>query len=359
MIFRQLFDRESCTYTYIVADEQSREGVIIDPVFEHHRRDLALIRELDLKLLWCLDTHCHADHVTGAWLIRGATACRYGLAAVNKAQGVDEELKDGDRLPFGAGTVEAVATPGHTNGCLSFKIDAGKMIFTGDALLIRGTGRTDFQSGSARELFHSIRSRLFTLDDDYQVWPGHDYSGRCMSTIGEEKAFNPRLGGNANENDYVRLMENLNLPHPKKIAEALPANLKSGRPAFTSEEEPRWAPLVFTYAGIPQVDPEWVATRAGSVQIVDVRDPAELNGGLSAIPDAVNIPLHELRERAGELDAARPTVLICRSGRRSAQGVNMLKQLGFGQVANIKDGMLAWNELTLPTVAPVDRDASM
>ena len=203
MIFRQLFDPASSTYTYILADEVRREAVIIDPVFDQAHRDMALLRELGLKLVASLDTHVHADHVTGAWLLRQHLGCKIALAADGRAQGVDLPLRHGDRVAFGTRSLEARATPGHTDGCMTYVLDDQTMAFTGDALLIRGCGRTDFQQGSAARLFHSVRTQIFSLPDTCTIWPGHDYAGNTSSSVGEERRHNPRLGGDVREDDFV------------------------------------------------------------------------------------------------------------------------------------------------------------
>lgn len=337
MIFRQLFDRETCTYTYLLADEASRDAVIIDPVFEQHQRDLALIQELDLKLKYCLDTHCHADHVTAAWVLREKTGCVYGLAKANKAKFVDMELVGGEEIKVGSFTIKVIATPGHTSGCLSFLVD--KSVFTGDCLFVRGCGRSDFQSGDPKDLYHSIREKLFSLTDDTVVYPGHDYNGCLYSTIGEEKKHNPRIGGKANETDFVGFMNNLNLPHPKKIAEALPANLKSGKP--NSKVEESWAPIIHSYAGVPQVDPQWVEQNLSSLQVIDVRNEEELiESGF--VDSSINIPLDQLVSEVDKLNKDQNTVIICRSGRRSAQAVKLLQKEQFTKIANVRGGILDW-----------------
>src|SRR5688572_15669628 len=189
MILRQLFDHRSSTFSYLLGDEQSGDAVFIDTVFEQHARDVALVRELGLHLTHVLDTHCHADHVTGAWQMKAELGARIGLAAAYDAANVDDALAHGDVVRFGAHALEVRATPGHTEGCLAFVEHAERLVLTGDALLVRGAGRTDFQGGDARCLYYSIREQLFTLPDDYRVFPAHDYEGRTMSTIGEERRF--------------------------------------------------------------------------------------------------------------------------------------------------------------------------
>jgi glyoxylase-like metal-dependent hydrolase (beta-lactamase superfamily II) len=228
VVIRQHFDPVSSTYSYLLIDPASAEAVLIDPVLEQHRRDAALIRELGLRLMATLDTHCHADHVTGAWAMKEAFGSRIGLAEVYGARNVDLPLRHGMSVRFGAETLEVRATPGHTAGCLCFLSADRAHVFTGDALLIRAAGRTDFQEGSARRLFESVQTQLFTLPDDCVVHPGHDYEGRTSSTIGEEKRHNPRLGGGAKLEDFVGFMDNLGLPHPKLLEVAVPANLSAG-----------------------------------------------------------------------------------------------------------------------------------
>src|SRR5512138_857581 len=191
MIFRQLFDPQSSTYTYLLADAASREALLVDPVFEQARRDAALIEELGLRLKWTLETHVHADHVTGAWLLRQKLGSKIAISAASGAEGADDYIKDLDRVAFGKRHLEARATPGHTGGCMTYVLDDASVAFTGDALLIRGCGRTDFQQGNARTLFHSVREQIFTLPASCTIYPGHDYNGSTASSVGEEIAHNP------------------------------------------------------------------------------------------------------------------------------------------------------------------------
>ena len=349
MIFVQLFDQVSSTYTYLLADAGSRKAVLIDCVFEKHARDLALIRELELELVAVLDTHCHADHVTGAWLMKTALGCRVGLAGTYGARHVDLPLSHGNVIRFGAEALEARATPGHTDGCLSFVSAENDRVFTGDALLVRGAGRTDFQQGSAHRLFHSIREQLFTLPDACAVYPAHDYEGRTSSTIGEERRYNPRIGGAVREEDFVGYMENLGLPHPKQLDLALPANLRSGEPEDGRlPAEPEWAPVVTTYGGVPELPPEWVASHRGRVNLLDVRSRSELTAELGSLADVQSIPLDELRSRVSEVRADKPVVILCQTGKRSALATQILKKAGL-RAANVAGGMIRWRELGLPS----------
>src|SRR6186713_1214007 len=209
MIFRQLYDQTSSAYTYLLGDDDTREAVLIDCVFERQARDLALVRELGLRLLLVVDTHCHADHVTGAWRMHEALGARICLAGEYGAENVDLPLADGNVLRFGSHALTVLATPGHTGGCLSLVNEDQSLVFTGDALLVRSVGRTDFQGGDAHQLYRSIQERLFSLPDACSVYPAHDYDGRTSSTIGEEKQHNPRIGGGAREEEFVGYMQNL------------------------------------------------------------------------------------------------------------------------------------------------------
>jgi glyoxylase-like metal-dependent hydrolase (beta-lactamase superfamily II) len=231
MIFRQLFDRESCTYTYLVADEATREAGLVDPVREHVGRDLAIVGELGLTLVHVLETHVHADHITGAGELRKSTGCTTHVAREGGAPCADDALDGGDVVRVGAIEFRALATPGHTGGCMSYLVGEGGLfdrVLTGDALLIRGCGRTDFQGGDARTLYRSVRSALFTLDDATLVYPAHDYRGMTLSTIGEEKRHNPRLKDGISIDEFVAKMAALNLPPPLKIDIAVAANRACG-----------------------------------------------------------------------------------------------------------------------------------
>jgi len=232
VIFRQLFDKESSTYTYLIGDEKTGEAALFDPVIEHVERDLGLVSDLGLRLVSVFDTHVHADHVTGAGKLRERTSATTHVSAQGGAPCADVEMKDGHVVRIGGITVTARSTPGHTNGCMSFVISAEGQplrVLTGDALLVRGCGRTDFQEGDAAALWRSVHEKLFTLPDDTLVYPAHDYRGFTVSTIGEEKRLNPRLGKTMTLDAFVTLMKNLDLPPPGKIHEAVPANRACGQ----------------------------------------------------------------------------------------------------------------------------------
>jgi len=343
LIFRQLFDQTSSTYTYLLADSQSREAILIDPVFEQARRDSALVTELGLRLVYTLDTHVHADHVTAASLLRKRLGSKIAVAENSGAAGADLRIKPGDKVAFGGRFVTARATPGHTSGCMTYVLDDESMAFTGDALLIRGCGRTDFQQGSSQNLYRSVHDQIFTLPDACLLYPAHDYKGRTVTSVAEEKRLNPRLGGALSENDFSEQMESLNLPHPKQIDVAVPANMKCGAPDETHpDREPDWAPVAFTFAGVWEIQPDWVEDNAAKVQIVDVREEDEFKSPLGHIENAILIPLDELAKRTGELDKSRPIIAVCRAGGRSAHATLVLQNAGFDKVANLAGGMLRW-----------------
>ncbi len=356
LVFRQLFDPQSSTYTYLLGDRGSGAAVLIDPVFEQVRRDAALLGELGLSLVATLETHVHADHVTGAWLLKRRTGSRIMLSAASGATGADRFLAQDDVIAFGARRLMVRATPGHTNSCLTYVLDDHSMAFTGDCLLIRGSGRTDFQEGDAAALYRSVHEQIFTLPDDCLLYPAHDYRGLTVTSVAEERRFNPRLGGEIGVGDFTGYMKNLHLAHPKLIDVAVPANLRVGRPAGDADSEeadnaplrdppamdPSWAPLRYSFAGVWEIDPHGLEECTGALQILDVREPEEFTGPLGHIAGAVLIPLGELAGRAGELSRERPIVALCRAGSRSAQATTILTQAGFKDVANLTGGMLRW-----------------
>ncbi len=230
MLFRQFFDAATWTYTYLLAADNGHEAVLIDPVKENVPHYLQALRELDLKLLRAIDTHTHADHITGLGDLREATGCVTVMGELTRAECVDHPVRDGEMLAVGDLRLQAIYTPGHTDESFSFVLNpqSPRAVFTGDALLIRGSGRTDFQNGDPHKSWHSITERLFRLPDSTLVYPGHDYRGWTASSIGEEKRFNPRLAGRS-EAEYVAIMNGLDLPNPKMMDIAVPANLGCGR----------------------------------------------------------------------------------------------------------------------------------
>ena len=230
MIFRQLFEQNSSTYTYLIACEKTRKAALIDTVKEQLDQYRQLLRELNLELKYVLDTHTHADHITAAGDLRELTGCTTLLGAQAQSTCVSQTLNDGEQIQIGELTLTALHTPGHTDDSYSFYLtsDAEHYLFSGDTLLIRGTGRTDFQNGNATQQYHSLTQKLLTLPDATWVYPAHDYKGWTRSTIGEEKAHNPRLQV-ADINAYIELMHNLNLPNPKMMDVAVPANRACGQ----------------------------------------------------------------------------------------------------------------------------------
>ena len=347
LLFRQLFDAPTGTFTYLLADVPSGKGVLIDPVFEQHERDLSLIRELGISLVACLDTHAHADHVTGSWLMHQATGSAIGLAAAARAENVTLPLQHGDCVAFGERHLEVRSTPGHTDGCVSYVLDDRSMAFTGDALLVRGCGRCDFQQGNAHTLWTSITEQLLTLPASCLLYPGHDYTGRTVTSVAEEKAFNARLGGAATERDFVGHMQAMKLPHPHRIAEALPGNMRSGKPRDGSAPV-TWAPLPRSYAGLPELPPDWVAEHRSELTILDVRSAEEFEGPDGRIAGSQWIPLPELEARSGEIPKDRPVVVVCHSGSRSALATQQLLKVGGDQVANLRGGLRIWGDEGYP-----------
>ena len=349
-LFRQLFDPVSSTYSYLLADPASRQAILIDPVYEQARRDSALIRELGLTLRCTVETHVHADHVTAAWRLKQDLGSQILVGAHSQAEGADRYLAHGELIGFGAQSLGVRDTPGHTAGCISLVLQDQSMAFTGDCLLVRGCGRTDFQGGDARALYRSIQEQIFTLPDSCLLYPGHDYRGNTVTSVAEERAFNPRLGGRLSESDFAGYMENLGLPHPKQIDVAVPANRKCGQAAAaaSTDADQSWAPLAFTYGGFWEVSAQWVEEHRQAVQLIDVREPAEFDGALGHIAGARLVPLGTLAGSLTPFDRDRPVVAVCRAGGRSAQATLVLQKAGFAKVANLAGGMLQWHAQGLP-----------
>jgi sulfur dioxygenase len=353
MLFRQLFDQASSTYTYLLADEETREAVIIDPVIEQVERDAQLAAELGLTIVYALDTHVHADHVTAS----GSLGSRLGTKTVlSERAGVgyaDVLVKDGDKIRFGKHELEARETPGHTDGCLTFVTGDRAMAFTGDALLIRGCGRTDFQQGDSRTLYASVHEKIFSLPDATLIYPGHDYKGRSCSSVGEEKEHNPRLGKGKTLDEFVDIMAKLQLAPPKQIAVAVPANLHCGVPRGLAHDAEgpaaaKWAPIEVSKGDVPEVTIEWVAAHPAAGRLIDVREPDELTGPLGHIEGVELVPLKTVAQAAASWDKAAPLVLVCRSGGRSGKAAIELLSMGFRKVASMRGGMTRWNDARLP-----------
>ena len=355
MIFRQLFDPETSTYTYLLADSTSRDAVVIDSVREQVPRDRKLIEELDLRLRYALETHVHADHVTGAGLLRESLGCEIVVGERAGVLTADIRSRTGDTFAFGSHELELRETPGHTDGCVSYVCHASHMAFTGDALLIRGCGRTDFQQGDARTLHQSVHEQLLSLPPETLLYPGHDYVGRTVTTVEEELAFNPRLGTARDIDEFVSIMAGLRLAYPKRIDEAVPANMASGltepEPVAPSQDPAdAWAPVMRTESGAPVVLGDWLGGEGRNVRVIDVREHLEFCGPLGHLENAELIPLARLEDAAQQWDRDVPIVTVCAYGTRSGKAALALAELGFTRVASLHGGMTRWADEGRPAV---------
>lgn len=355
----QLFDAASSTYTYLLFDENSTErlrpAIIIDPVDEQLERDLAALRHYGLQLVWAVETHAHADHITSAGLLAEHAGAKTAAPSGCGIHTAAMQLQHGDALAFGGESLMALHTPGHTSGsmCFLWNTREGQHVFTGDTLLIGGCGRTDFQSGSAEALYNSITKVLFALPDDTIVWPGHDYQGNTDSTIGAEKSQNPRIAGKSLE-AFTQLMGQLNLPKPKRIDEAVPANQSSGiRHDMVLEADddmdpslPMHARHAEGYAGdiAPRLANQWGQSGAGV--LVDVRTDAEREW-VGFVPGAVAIAWKQWPGMAlnpafdeqllSRVAKDKKVMFLCRSGVRSIPAAKRASELGF-EAYNILEG---------------------
>jgi glyoxylase-like metal-dependent hydrolase (beta-lactamase superfamily II)/rhodanese-related sulfurtransferase len=345
MIFRQLFDSVSGTYSYLLASRIGGEALILDPVLEKVDRYCQLLRELDLKLVKAVDTHLHADHVTGLAELRDRTQCVTIMGEQSKADVVAMRVSDGDKVTIEGVKLDVMYTPGHTDDSYSYLM--GDRVFTGDTLLIRGTGRTDFQNGSARAQYDSLFNRLLKLPDETMVFPAHDYKGDTVSTIGEEKRYNPRLQVKSVE-DYIELMSKLNLPNPKLMDVVIPANMKVGlKPDELKKQGLSLSPQeAIAHLGDP------------AILLVDLREAGErakhgvLSGALHAPYPAISDNLKPggmLREVANA--TKRRIVFFCAFGERSAMAVNAAKDAGIGNAAHLDGGIDAWKKAGGPVLA--------
>ena len=336
MIFRQLFDSVSSTYSYLIASRRGGEALIIDPVLEKVDRYLKLMEELELRLVKAVDTHLHADHITGLGALRDRTRCVTVMGEESKVDVVSMRVADGDRLTVEGLSLAALYTPGHTDDSYSFLM--GERVFTGDTLLIRGTGRTDFQNGDARAQWESLQ-RLLKLPDETLVYPAHDYKGDTVSTIGEEKRFNPRLKVRDAE-DYAALMASLNLPNPKMMDVAVPANMRQG--LHQAEVARRgWA---FSARNAQEL------VGRPDVALIDLRETCERERH-GVIPGSLHAPYPDLQASIGgggllhELAGTGKRLLFyCAFGERSAMAVQAAQDAGITTARHIEGGMAAWKK---------------
>jgi glyoxylase-like metal-dependent hydrolase (beta-lactamase superfamily II)/rhodanese-related sulfurtransferase len=344
MIFRQLFDSVSGTYSYLLASRAGGEALILDPVLEKADRYCQLLRELDLRLVKAVDTHLHADHVTGLGELRDRTQCITIMGEQSKADVVSMRVSDGDKVMIEGLSLDVMYTPGHTDDSYSYLM--GDRVFTGDTLLIRGTGRTDFQNGSSRAQYESIFNRLLKLPDETMVYPAHDYKGDTVSTIGEERRYNPRLQVRSVD-EYIELMANLKLPNPKMMDVAVPANMHVG----LHQEELAKQGLALTardaIASLGRPD----------ILLVDLRENSERSkhGTISGALHAPYASIGENLQPGGmlrEVAAAtgRRVVFFCAFGERSAMAVTAAKSAGLANTAHIEGGIDAWKKVGGPVV---------
>ena len=336
MIFRQLFDSTSSTYSYLIASRRGAEALIIDPVLEKVDRYIQLLNELDLRLVKAVDTHLHADHITGLAELRDRTHCITAMGEQTKADVVSMRLADGDRLDIEGVSLDVIYTPGHTDNSYSFAME--DRVFTGDTLLIRGTGRTDFQNGDPRQQYESIFQRLLKLRDDTFVYPAHDYKGDTVSTIGEERRNNPRLQVGSVE-AYIDLMNNLKLPNPKMMDVAVPANMHIG----LHQEQ------VAAKGWAVSADKAMTLLGRGDVALIDLRERSERERH-GTIPGALHVPYTELDENVlpggvlHQLGSMQRLAFFCAFGERSAMAVTAAQEAGIGSAFHIEGGIAAWKK---------------
>ena len=330
MIFRQMFDSVSSTYTYLLASRAGGEALLIDPVFEKTDRYIKLLEELDLKLVKVVDTHVHADHITAMGALRDRTNCVTVMGEQSPVDVVSMRVSDGEAVTIEGMKLTAMHTPGHTDDSYCFRMD--DRVFTGDTLLIRGTGRTDFQNGDAGQQYDSLFNGLLKLPEQTLVYPAHDYKGDMVSTIGEERANNPRLqvGSRA---EYIELMAGLNLPNPKMMDVAVPENMRMG---LTLDKQREVATV--TSEAI-------IMDNAAGMILVDLREEAErVKSGI--IPGSVHAPYSRLDQHLGMLKQTgdKTVVFYCAVGERSTMAVSIARGDGVSGCAHIPGGFVAWTE---------------
>ncbi len=335
MLFRQLFDKTSFTYTYLIASRRGAEALLIDPVFEQTDRYLLLLKELDVKLMKVIDTHVHADHVSAMRTLRDTTRCITVMGEQSPVEIVSMRVSDGEKVTIEGIELTSLHTPGHTNDSYSFLMD--DCAFTGDTLLIRGTGRTDFQNGNSYDQYHSLFERLLTLPDQTLVYPAHDYKGDTVSTIYEEKQFNPRLQVK-NAEEYAEIMDNLNLANPTLMDVAVPENLKAGI-ALNAQRRVPAVDVTELLGKWPECDH----------QLVDIREEGERQRN-GTIPESIHAPyarFDQFCDKSGPLAGmARHgrILLYCAVGERSTLAVEIANEFGVDNIAHIPGGFKAWTD---------------
>ncbi|MDD5320124.1 MAG: MBL fold metallo-hydrolase [Methylococcales bacterium] len=360
MIFKQLFDQETWTYTYLIADPISKDAVLIDPVNTHIDEYIKILEEQGLQLKYSLETHVHADHITASGHLRQRLGAQTGVSQLCGAETADIQIQDGDIFEFAGGEqIKVIATPGHTRGSLSFLWR--DRVFTGDSLLIGGCGRTDFQGGDAGAQYDGITHRLFTLPDDTLVYPGHDYQQHWVSTIRQERTTNPRLAGKSRE-QFIDIMAHLNLPKPRLIDEAVPANRRCGL-----EENERQDTVAVRETARPvrhEISPQDLVAEAkqhiaevnvatakqllaeGNIVVVDVREESEYANG--HIDNALPVPRGVLEFKIGNIpelaDKSKTVLAYCRTGGRAALAAQTMQLLGYKNVLSIAGGFEAWQK---------------
>lgn len=359
MIFKQLFDKLSFTYTYFIADPTSKDAIFIDPVDTNIALYRSMLNEGNFQLKYSIETHVHADHVTASGLLREETGAQTAVGFFCGAESADHQLHDGDLFEFAdSEQIHVIATPGHTPGSCSFLWR--DRIFTGDTLFIGGCGRTDFQGGDSGQLYDSITQRLLTLPDETLVYPGHDYKGNWVSNIVQERTTNPRIAGKTRE-EFIEIMDNLNLPKPKLIDIAVPANRYCGleeeealqmagseAERIDPSHERRGVQGIINNAkkNIQQIDldtaKQWLETK--DITLIDVREIAEFNNG--HIEGAIHIPRGEIKHnvvtQSETSDKSRCYLLYCASGNRSALAAMTMKNMGYNNTASLIGGYVAW-----------------
>ena len=360
MIFRQIFDKDTSTYTYLIADPVSKDAVFIDPVNTHIDDYMSILKQDGLHLKYVLETHVHADHITAGGLLRQRAGAQTAVSSLCGAECADIQIQDGDIFELAEDEqIKVIATPGHTPGSISFLWR--DRLFSGDSLLIGGCGRSDFQGGDPGTLYDGITQRLFTLPDETLVYPGHDYHGRWVSNIAQERTSNPRLAGKSRE-EFIDIMNNLNLPKPRLIDEAVPANRFCGL-----DEDERQDAIPHTQDNQPvrnksstqslvdaakqtitevDVEKSKQLIKEGNVVVVDVREESEYEAG--HLDDAIFLPRGVLEFKLGNVaelaDKSKAVLLYCRSGNRSALAAATMQELGFTSVLSMAGGYVAWQK---------------